>query len=174
MVDQYIDYFRSLAVRHPSIQHSAANEGLDGNPSLCHFGRFWEPDIYKKTAPEGCVSNDISLMLHLMEGKPDEGPGLYALTGIFSGGLVVSRRVVPGSIQDEQKSFSDCWQVILDLLKEFSDQSLDGCGGFARFDFNNTHWFQIGPIWDYRFGWWLKFDFTSPLDLQDRVNVFNP
>ena len=81
MVLKYIDYFRQLAIKHPSIMHNAAAETQDGDPTRCRFGRFWNVDLYLEKPPGGILSDDVSLHLQLFDFNLNSHTGHFDLKG---------------------------------------------------------------------------------------------
>lgn len=172
MIANYINYFRNLAVLHPDILHQVSAEGLDGDVTGVKFGMFWEADLFNKVPPAGINSPDITMHLHLLEGRTDDSTGYFSINGKYDGGLVLTKRAILGDYEGERIAYKDTFEVLMDILVELKDQSRARCDGFAPFDFQDIQFFQVGPIWDNRFGWWLKFSFDKPLGLEDRTNIF--
>lgn len=171
MVTEYLDYFKTLASLHPDIQHDISAEGLDGDPSKVRFATFWEADVFSKTPPSGLTNAAPSLALHLLDGTLSDTTNNWDVRSRLNGGFVISERVTVNDRHAEQQAYINCEQIMLDFLVALREQSTDFCG-VGAIHLETIQFFQVGPLWDNRFGWWCKFEFSFPLKLQDRPNVF--
>lgn len=171
MVTEYLDFFKNLAVLHPSIQHDPAPVTLDSKPEKIRFGTFWEADIFAKTPPSGITAEGPCLTVHLLDGVLSDSSSHYDIRGKLSGGFVISERVTANDRAAEQAAYANCQEILFDFLVKLWKEATDFCG-LGAIDMNSIQFFQVGPLWDNRFGWWCKFDYSHPLKLQDRPDVF--
>lgn len=171
MVAAYINYFRNLAERHPSILHQAVNESLNGDPSLCRFGRFWNLDLYMESPPSGTLPDGPCVHLQMFDMDVNDQSGHYAVRGDYKGGLLITSLAIQNDAMSEEQCLTECYEIALDFLKNMWENSTSFCGDFAL-EYEKVQLSQVGPIWDNRYGWYLTFGMTQQLHLDTRPNAF--
>ncbi len=169
MTEEYIDYFRKLAVSHKDLQHNTATEaGGEGNKA---FARFSADEIV--TGQRTMVGERV-LYLELFETTYTGDP--YSIQGAKSGAFAVYQQGAQNDFVKEEECFVNTERIMEDLLNQIWQdhygKGIKRCKTpFSYFYFDKDSVIPVGPIFNWYFGWRCEFsfkpgnvrDFTKPL-----------
>lgn len=169
MVAEYIEYFRRFAEQHQAIGHQRINEGQNGDPYTCRFGRFWNLDLYLESPPDGLKTSATTVQVQLFDAVLQSPTGHYDVRASMEGGVLITQQAIKNDRVDEERCLTECYNIALDLITLMYQNSGSFCPRSFAFDYDRIKITPVGPIWDNRFGWWLTFGIDQLLNLHTRT-----
>jgi len=172
-VDQYISYFRNLAVTHHLIQHDPDTENGGGNIEHKRFARW---GVEEAVAGLRSALGDPALLLEMYE-VVTASSNVYDIKPVHSGAFTVVKSAATGNTQEEVEAFTLTESIVTDLLRriwqDHYGKNKNRCNTpFADVVFNGLNIVPVGPLFTNHFGWRVEFQFkpknlfdvTAPLD----------
>ena len=171
-IDNYVNYFRSLAINCVAIGHDPASETGDALPAARKFARWNAEEVISGLRTE---VGWPCLLIELYETDFDAA-NVYDIKKRPKGAFTVLQHAQPGSFNDEQAAFSLTEEIVYDLVKKIWQDhygtSADRCNSpFRQFYFDGSNMAPVGPLFDgAKFGYRVEFGF----ELQHDVNITEP
>lgn len=170
MLDTYISYFRSLAIRHKDLQHDPLSDSGQVGAASKHFTRFEYNEVVKglrSTVGFPC------LCLHLYENETDSQNNINVKFNP-RGAFMVIDHPATDSFADEQAAYSKSERIAYEILQQIYQDHKPGSDPCARpfkkFDFDKINITPVGPVFTGEYGYLVEFNF----ELQKQINITNP
>lgn len=160
MVNEYINYFRSLAISHKDIQHDPNSDTGDMPTGEKHFTRISVEEVL--TGLQDAVHFPLlSIELYEVRTKAEAIMDIKTLT---SGAFMVIDDPVSALFADMQNCYAKSEQIVYDLLKKIWQDhygpSRDMCTRpFRFFDFDKLAITPVGPVFSGQHGYRVEFNF---------------
>ncbi len=170
-LNNYVDYFRQLAVRHSALRHNEAAETGDAPASEMHFTKW---NLNELTGALRTKLSFPAVLLELYETQT-AGATIYDVKQRPKGALTVLQKVKEGSIRDEEAAYTLTEKILYDLLKQIWQDhyasSVDRCETpFYQFDYNALHIIPTPKLFQNEMGWRVEF----PFEFQHTINIKTP
>lgn len=176
--NNYIDYFRNLAVSHNGLNHNPASETGDAKSEQCHFARFSAEEVI-----QGLRSNVSfpALMVEMFE-ITNTAQTVYDVKSNYNGAFSVFASAKVDDINVQAEAYACTFKIMDDLLRKIWQDHYgvgkDRCHTpFSDFYFN-TNITPVGPVFDKEYGWRCEFSFkpknSVPYTTPPEDGVFKP
>lgn len=172
MVQDYINYFRSLAIAHKDLQHNPASETGDGPVGSIHFTKT-SPEQVLKALPSGIGFPVMAIELYETE---MQSQAVSEIKPITHGGFMVVDTPVSASAADEDACFIKCEKIVYDILKKIYQDvcapGVDECQApFKDFDFDKL---SITPVSRIFSGRQSGYRVVFGMELQNELDITEP
>lgn len=170
MVNEYINYFRSLAISHKDIKHDPLSDTGDSPSGEKHFTRISIEEVLKS------MQNTVFFPCMCLELYENETSAENAINIKFQprGAFMIIDHPASDSFTDQQASYAKCEQIIYELLQQIYQAHKPGSDACARpfkkFDFDKIGITPVGPVFSGEYGYRVEFNF----ELQNQINITQP
>lgn len=168
MVNDYIDYFRQLAISHKDIRH---NESPQARPAQKKFTRVTVDEILKglRTAV-----GFPCLVLELYQ-TDSGGDNATAVKLQPKGAFMIVDHARSDNFNHQQEIYAKTEKILLEIIQQIYQDHRPGTGACARpfkkFGFNNLYIQPVGPIFSgLEYGFRCEFEF----ELQNQIDITQP
>ncbi len=158
-LQEYIDYFRRIAVKHKRILHDPASELQDQPKGLKRFITFSHDEVI--TGLRSKIDNGIVLFLSLYDfSGEDNNADYYKSTHQASFILAGVAKSTDFAAQESVYVLTEeiVWNIISLLITE-SKLENNCFAPFHRLKLSDFRAKPVGPLWDGRYGWYVEFTF---------------
>lgn len=179
MIEAYINYFRTLAVKNKKIRHVIAAES-DNHlvPGERRFTLFNMEQVAK--AVKSSMWQGPALHLHLYDWRTP-GASRDDIKREFSCGFLITQKAIANNISSETDAYDVCEQIVIEILSKLRQDSIDLVDD-CNFPFRELLWDRLtvnaaGPLFDNRHGWWVELPFLmragEPIGKNLAINAFD-
>lgn len=169
MINDYINYFRSLAISHKDLQHNPLSETGEADAASKHFTRIQVQEVI-----EG-LSTQIGfpcLCLELYQtDSSEEGLSVKMQP---RGAFMIIDHPASDSFAAEQEVYAKTEKILFEILQKIHEDHKPGSDMCARpfrsFSFNKMEIIPVGPIFTGEHGYRVEFDFQ----LQNTIPITQP
>lgn len=159
-VPGYINYFRTIAVVDPDLNHDPQSENNDSEPGAKRFTR-WSSDEAVMGLRNKIGWPGLLLEMYQVTTKADVP---YDVKGFYTGAFTILQHATPGDVESETEAFEYAEQIYTNVLKQiYQDHygvNKNRCSTpFTDFYFNNLDIIPVGPLFENEFGWRVEFQF---------------
>lgn len=173
ILNDYIGYFRNLAVTHSAIQHNPASESGDGPRGSMRFASYNASDVITKRLRTKV--GFPALLTEIFE-VDTAGSSVLDVKAGYIGALMVLDHAKSNDYADEIAKLASTeliiWQLINQMWQDHYGPDKSRCTSpFASISFNKLNVVAVGPLFDNEFGWRCEFQFQPklPFDLKKPV-----
>lgn len=159
---QYKSTFRNYAIQHKSIGHIAASElpDYDTNDD-CHFALFSSDEVITKLRTT--VSSGVVLLLHpysFSGGRNDADSTHHSL---HECSFIICTKADATNFEEQSAALDHTETITWDIIRRiYQDANGMGqtCNFFSKIQLESFHSDTVHNIFDGRYGWLTKFNFT--------------
>jgi len=161
--NDYVNYFRQLAVSHYLILHDSSQEGPNATQKgKCRFVLFDNDEVV--TGLRSVVPDGIVFYLEMFTGRGvDNLAGDYR--GQYQGRFLIAKKVKAMSITELQQAYAECegvmWDIIGRMLYDNAYAGPDCELPFRNLTLNDFTWEPVSNLWDGRAGWVVDFNYQQ-------------
>lgn len=171
MVQDYINYFRSLAIFHKDLRHDPTSETGDGPIGSMHFTKI-SADFVLVALPKAMGFPAMTLELYVTEFESQNVADIKPKT---KGSFMIIDNPASSSAEDEAAVFAKTERIVWDILKKiWQDHYGPGVNEcetpFRFFEFNNLIITTEHKVFSGQSGYRVIFDF----ELQNTLNITEP
>lgn len=171
ILNNYIDYFRNLAVTHSAIMHVASAETGDSLPQYQKFATYNATDVIMKRLRTKIGFPALLAEIYEVNTKSQNA---YDVKGDYLGAFMVVDHAIPNNNADELAKLASTeiivWQIINQMWQDHYGPNKTRCTSpFAGIDLN-LNIVAVGPVFDNEFGWRCEFGFKPKLPF----NIIKP
>jgi hypothetical protein len=164
-VEDYLNYFRQLAVSHKDLRHNVAGENGDCPPGSVRFTKISVDQVLK------ALNNKIGfpcLCVELYE-IDTKAEIVYDVKEKPRGAFIVVDHPINDSPAAEEACYIKAERITREILqqiwKHHYDAGVDRCNTpFKDFDFNKLSIVPVGPLFTNEHGYRTEFDFSMRVD----------
>jgi hypothetical protein len=161
LLQQYIQYFETLAAQHSAIGHTPASISGDVAPLACKFATYNANDVLMKNMR---TRVGFPALLAEVYEWDIEGSNLYDQRSRYRGAFSIVTRSpannAPAEIEALQLTETILQQVVHRIFKDHYGDGVSHCATpFQHIDVQRAEAMAFGPIWDNVFGWRWEFSF---------------
>jgi len=170
MVNDYINYFRSLAISHKDLKHDPLSDTGDSPSGEKHFTRISIEEVVK--GMQSAVFFPC-MTLELYENHTSAESAVNVKSQP-SGAFMIIDHPGDDSFAAQQASYAKSEQIIYELLQRIYQDHKPGSNACSRpfksFSFDKLEITPVGPVFQGEFGYRVEFNF----ELQNQINITNP
>ena len=169
MVNEYINYFRSLAISHKDLQHDPASETDSAPAASKHFTRIAIDEVLsglKSAVGFPCLTLELY--------QVDTQSNGISVNPMPSGAFMIIDHPASDSFADEQSTYEKTERIVYELLQKIWQDHKPGSDICARpfsfFDFDKILIEPVGPVFNGEYGYRVTFN----LELQKTIDITKP
>ena len=179
ILNDYIGYFRSMAVSHYQIGHVASSETGDSLPAKMRFATYNAADVISKRMRTKVGFPALLAEVYEWDTK---GSTVYDVKSNFIGGFMILDHARANDYADEQRALSTAEkianEIIWKLWQDHYGPNKDRCQTPFQYLDMNLNAMAVGPVFDNEFGWRVEFSFRpkSSIDIKQPIpdGIFLP
>ena len=166
ILNDYINYFRNIAVQHYRIGHQVAGETGDSRPGKMRFASYNAADVISKSLR---TKVGFPALLTEVYDWDTKGSTVYDVKNNFIGGFMVLDHANAKDYADEQRALNTTEGIMHEILwriwQDHYGPDKDRCQTpFQHLDMNLSV-IAVGPVFDNEFGWRVEFSFRPKLPI---------
>lgn len=172
ILNDYINYFRNIAVSHHKIRHQVQSETGDSRPGAMRFASYNAADVLSKRMRTKVGFPALLAEVYEWDTK---GSTVYDVRNNFIGGFMVLDHAKQNDPADEQRALATTeiiiHQIIWRLWQDHYGPDKDRCQTPFQHLNMDINAMAVGPVFDNEFGWRIEFSFRPklPIDFQQPI-----
>ncbi len=172
ILNDYISYFRNIAVSHYLIGHVPISETGDSAPGTMRFATYNAADVISKRLR---TKVGFPALLAEVYDWDTKGSTVYDVKNNFTGGFMILDHAKSNDYADEQRALSTTetimHQITWKMWQDHYGAGKDRCQTpFQNLEMNFDV-MAVGPVFDNEFGWRVEFTFRPklPIDFKQPI-----